>query len=95
MKYGGAVAACGLAQGMDLPASVAPFILRGVTLAGVDSVMCPAPRRQEAWTRLGKDLDLARLDAMTRTATLADVPALGEAILAGQVRGRVVVDVNA
>jgi acrylyl-CoA reductase (NADPH) len=94
-KYGGAVAACGLAQGMDLPASVAPFILRGVTLAGVDSVMCPAPRRQEAWARLGKDLDLARLDTMTRTAKLADVPALGEAILAGQVRGRVVVDVNA
>ena len=94
-KYGGAVAACGLAQGMDLPASVAPFILRGVTLAGVDSVMCPAPRRREAWARLGKDLNLSRLDAMTQRASLADVPALGEAILAGQVRGRVVVDVNA
>jgi acrylyl-CoA reductase (NADPH) len=80
---------------MDLPASVAPFILRGVTLAGVDSVMCPAPRRQEAWARLARDLDLDRLDAMTRTATLKEVPALGEAILAGQVRGRVVVDANA
>jgi acrylyl-CoA reductase (NADPH) len=94
-RYGGAVAACGLAQGMDLPASVAPFILRGVTLAGIDSVMCPAPRRQEAWARLAKDLALSRLDAMTQTATLKEVPALGEAILAGQVRGRIVVDVNA
>jgi acrylyl-CoA reductase (NADPH) len=93
-RYGGTVAACGLAQGLDLPASVAPFILRGITLAGVDSVMCPAPRRNEAWTRLARDLDLGRLDKMTTTATLKDVPGLGEAILAGQVRGRVVVDVN-
>jgi acrylyl-CoA reductase (NADPH) len=94
-KYGGAVAACGLAQGMDLPASVAPFILRGITLAGIDSVMCPAPRRHEAWRRLAKDLDLGLLDKMVQNAKLADVPALGEAILAGEVRGRVVVDVNA
>ena len=94
-RYGGTVTACGLAQGMDLPASVAPFILRGVTLAGIDSVMCPSPRRQEAWDRLARDLDLGLLDRMTQPAKLADVPALGEAILAGQVRGRVVVDVNA
>ena len=93
-RYGGAVAACGLAQGMDLAASVAPFILRGITLAGIDSVMCPAPRRAEAWARLAKDLDLTKLDAMTGHATLADVPALGEAILKGEVRGRIVVDVN-
>jgi acrylyl-CoA reductase (NADPH) len=93
-RYGGAVAACGLAQGMDLPGSMAPFILRGVTLAGIDSVMCPTPRRTEAWKRLAKDLDLDRLDAMTQRAVLGDVPALGVAILDGQVRGRVVVDVN-
>jgi len=93
-RYGGAVAACGLAQGLDLQASVAPFILRGITLVGIDSVMCPAPRREEAWARLAKDLDLGLLDAMTQRAALTDVPALGEAILAGQVRGRVVVDVN-
>jgi acrylyl-CoA reductase (NADPH) len=95
IRYGGAVAACGLAQGMDLPASVAPFILRGVTLAGIDSVMCPAPRRQEAWTRLARELDFGLLDTMTSRAVLKDLPTLGEAILAGQVRGRVVVDVNA
>ena len=94
-RYGGAVTACGLAQGLDLPASVAPFILRGITLVGIDSVMCPAARRNEAWTRLAKDLDLGLLDAMTEHATLNDVPSLGEAILAGRVRGRVVVDVSA
>ena len=94
-RYDGAVAACGLAQGMDLPASVAPFILRGVTLAGVDSVMCPTPRRTDAWARLERDLDLYRLGAMTRKAVLNDIPRLAEEILAGQVRGRVVVDVNA
>ncbi len=93
-RYGGAVTACGLAQGLDLPASVAPFILRGITLAGIESVHCPMPRRIEAWTRLAKDLDLAKLDAMTQNAVLSDVPALAESILAGQVRGRVVVDVN-
>jgi acrylyl-CoA reductase (NADPH) len=93
-RYGGAVAACGLAQGMDLPASVAPFILRGVTLAGVDSVMRPKPDRQEAWARLARDLDLAKLDSMTVKATLDDIPALGAAIVEGRVRGRVLVDVN-
>jgi len=95
IRYGGAVAACGLAQGMDLPGSVAPFILRGVTLAGVDSVMCPAPRREEAWRRLARDLDLGLLDAMTTRASLAYAPALGAAILEGKVRGRAVIDVNA
>ena len=94
-RYGGAVAACGLAQGMDLPGSVAPFILRGVTLCGIDSVMAPKARREEAWTRLARDLDLAKLAAMRRDATLADLPALGAAIVEGQVRGRIVVDVNA
>jgi len=95
IRYGGAVAACGLAQGMDLPGSVAPFILRGVTLAGIDSVMCPTPRRIEAWSRLATELDFGLLDKMTERAVLGDLPALGEAILAGKVRGRVVVDVNA
>ena len=91
-RYGGAVAACGLAQGMDLPGSVAPFILRSVVLAGVDSVMRPTPDRVEAWRRLGTDLDLARLDAMTRTAGLADLPGLAAEILDGKVRGRIVID---
>jgi len=95
IRYGGAVAACGLAQGMDLPGSVAPFILRGVTLAGIDSVMCPTPRRVEAWSRLATELDLGLLDTMTERAVLGDLPRLGEAILEGKVRGRVVVDVNA
>lgn len=94
-RYGGTVAACGLAQGMDLPASVAPFILRGVTLAGIDSVMAPKAKRIEAWSRLAKDLDLGKLDAMTSRAVLKDVPQLGQDILAGKVRGRIVVDVNA
>lgn len=93
-KYGGVVAACGLAQGMDLPGSVAPFILRGVTLAGVDSVMRPRWDRKEAWGRLGEDLDLDKLKAFTQHATLSDVPRLAQDILAGQVRGRVVIDVN-
>lgn len=91
-RYGGAVAACGLAQGMDLPGSVAPFILRGVTLVGIDSVMRPKSDRIEAWGRLAKDLDLARLATMTSHASLTDLPRLAEEILAGQVRGRVVID---
>jgi acrylyl-CoA reductase (NADPH) len=94
-RYGGVVTACGLAQGMDLPGSVAPFILRGVTLAGIDSVMRPKPDREEAWARLARDLDLAKLDAMTSTASLADLPRLGAEIVEGKVRGRIVVDVNA
>jgi len=93
-RYGGVVAACGLAQGMDLPGSVAPFILRGVTLAGVDSVMCPTPRRIEAWRRLATDLDLSRLDAMTRQVGLEAVIPLAADILDGKVRGRIVVDVS-
>ncbi|MFM1990057.1 MAG: hypothetical protein RJA99_3014 [Pseudomonadota bacterium] len=92
-RYRGAVAACGLAQGMDLPASVAPFILRGVRLIGVDSVMCPPADRRVAWSRLAKELDIAKLDAMTTAIGLADaIPAAAE-ILAGKVRGRLVVDV--
>jgi acrylyl-CoA reductase (NADPH) len=93
-KYGGTVAACGLAQGMDLPGSVAPFILRGVTLAGIDSVMAPRDRRIEAWDRLARDLDPALLDSLTVVRPLADAPALAEQILAGQVRGRVVLEVG-
>ncbi|MBK1658331.1 acrylyl-CoA reductase (NADPH) [Paracraurococcus ruber] len=95
VRYGGAVAACGLAQGMDLPASVAPFILRGVALLGVDSVMAPRPLRLEAWSRLAKDLDRDALRAMTTTATLDQVPEIAGRILAGQVRGRVVVEIGA
>jgi acrylyl-CoA reductase (NADPH) len=87
------VTACGLAQGLDLPASVAPFILRGVTLAGIDSVMRPKPDREEAWARLARDLDLGKLDAMTSRAKLDDVPRLGAEIVEGKVRGRVVVDI--
>ncbi|MFN8821630.1 MAG: MDR family oxidoreductase [Betaproteobacteria bacterium] len=94
-RYGGTVAACGLAQGMDLTASVAPFILRGVTLAGVDSVMCPQPRRQQAWQRLAAELDRRKLDAMTREVPLAGALEVAREILAGQVRGRLVVNVNA
>jgi acrylyl-CoA reductase (NADPH) len=93
-RYGGVVAACGLAQGMDLPASVAPFILRSVTLAGVDSVMRPTPERQVAWNRLATDLDFSLLDAMTTRATLKEAPELGRQIIEGKVRGRVVIDVN-
>ena len=93
-KYGGAVAACGLAQGMDLPASVAPFILRGVALLGIDSVMCPKPRRLEAWARLARDLDRDKLAAMTTTIPLEDVVETGRALLDGKVRGRVVVEVG-
>jgi acrylyl-CoA reductase (NADPH) len=92
-RYHGAVAACGLAGGMDLPASVAPFILRGVSLLGIDSVMCPIARRLEAWRRLETDLDRGKLAAMTSEAGLADVIALGERIVAGQVRGRIAVKI--
>jgi acrylyl-CoA reductase (NADPH) len=94
-KYGGAVAACGLAQGLDLPASVAPFILRGVTLAGIDSVMAPKEKREEAWKRLAADLDMKKLEALSFRAKLDDVPKLATEILAGNVRGRAIVDVNA
>lgn len=93
-KYRGTVAACGLAQGMDLPASVAPFILRGVKLIGVDSVMCPMSERQQAWKRLATDLDAKRLDSMIEEIGLADALARAADVLAGKVRGRIVVDVN-
>ena len=94
-SYGGAVAACGLAQGMDFPASVAPFILRGITLYGVDSVMAPIAKRREAWLRLAKDMDLVKLDSLVREISLADAVNAGTDILAGRIRGRVVVNVNA
>ncbi|MET0293488.1 MAG: MDR family oxidoreductase [Phenylobacterium sp.] len=93
-RYGGVVAACGLAGGMDLPGSVAPFILRGVTLAGIDSVMRPKADRVAAWSRLARELDLDKLDAMTSQAALSDLPRLAGEILEGKVRGRVVIDVN-
>ncbi len=94
-KYNATVAACGLAQGMDLTASVAPFILRGVTLAGIDSVYAAMPRRLEAWKYLATELDRARLDKITTSIKLSDAIAQAQLILAGQVRGRLVVDVNA
>ncbi|HUN91066.1 MAG TPA: MDR family oxidoreductase [Burkholderiaceae bacterium] len=93
-RYGGAVAACGLAQGMDLPTSVAPFILRGVSLLGVDSVMAPRPRREAAWKMLADSLDAARLESMTREVGLAGALDAAREIMAGSVRGRIVVDVN-
>jgi acrylyl-CoA reductase (NADPH) len=93
-RYGGVVTACGLAQGMDFPSSVAPFILRGVTLAGIDSVMAPRALREAAWARLAQDLDAAPLERITREVGLAEAIGLGADILAGQVRGRVVVNVN-
>ena len=92
LKYGGTVAACGLAQGLDLPASVAPFILRGVTLAGIDSVQAPMARRLEAWQRLARELPAEVLEANTETVGLGEVAPLASRLLAGQVRGRVVVD---
>ena len=93
-KYGGVVAACGLAQGMDLPASVAPFILRGVTLAGIDSVMRPIEDRIEAWERLADILDPEVFEDISTDIGLSEVIATAEALMAGKVRGRVVVDIN-
>ena len=90
----GAVAACGLAQGMDFPASVAPFILRGICLYGVNSVTVPRPRREIAWQRLARDLDAAKLGAMTHEIGLAEAIPAAQDIVAGHVRGRLVVDVN-
>ena len=95
MKYGASVAAVGLAGGSDLPATVIPFLLRGVNLLGIDSVMRPYDDRVRAWNRLATDLPLDKLHAMIHPATLSDLPELGKAILKGQVKGRVVVDVNA
>lgn len=94
IRYGGAIAACGLAGGMDLPASVAPFILRGVCLYGIDSVMCPLDRRREAWKRLESDLDRQKLAMITREIGLPDVFGVAPEILAGRVRGRIVVKIG-
>ena len=93
-RYGGAVAACGLAGGMDLPAFVAPFILRAVSLLGIDSVMCPPSVRREAWKRLASDLDRGKLQSMTREIDLVEVVDAGRTILEGQVRGRIVVKIR-
>ncbi len=92
IKYRGSVASCGLAGGTKLETTVIPFLLRGVNLLGIDSVMCPVPLRQKAWLRLASDLPMGKLDKMIESATLADLPGLGGQILAGKVRGRVVVD---
>lgn len=94
MKYRGIVTACGLAAGMDFPATVAPFILRGITLVGIDSVMCPRSERQLAWQRLTHDLDLSKLGSMTQEIGLAEAIPMAARLLEGKVRGRVVVDVN-
>jgi acrylyl-CoA reductase (NADPH) len=93
-RYGGVVTACGLAGGMDLPTTVAPFILRGVSLIGIDSVMCPLPPRQEAWRRLETDLDRGKIESMISEIGLGDVLDAGPRILAGDVRGRIVVKVR-
>jgi acrylyl-CoA reductase (NADPH) len=93
-KYRGVVTACGLAGGMDFPATVAPFILRGVTLAGIESVMCPRLERLEAWRRLGSDLDVSKLATISKEVGLTEVLPLAPKLLNGEVRGRVVVDVN-
>jgi acrylyl-CoA reductase (NADPH) len=95
LKYRASVAACGLAGGSDLPATVIPFLLRGVNLLGIDSVMCPPDERIEAWRRLARDLPLDKLEALTETVPLADVPALAPRILKGEVRGRIVIDLAA
>lgn len=93
-RYGGAIAACGLAGGMDLPSTVAPFILRNVALLGVDSVMTPKARRLEAWNRLVQELDLAKLASMTSTIPLDQIMDAGRAIVEGQIKGRVVVEIG-
>ena len=93
-QYGGAVAACGLAQGLDLPTSVAPFILRGVSLLGIESVYLPMARRLQAWERLARDLDVKKLQSMTRTIKLAEVRGAAEDILAGKIRGRLIVEIG-
>ena len=94
-KYGGVVAACGLAQGMDLPGTVAPFILRGVTLAGIDSVMRPIEDRVEAWERIASLLDTSVFEEVANVISLEDVVDTASALISGKVRGRVIVDLNA
>ncbi|CAA9434005.1 MAG: Acryloyl-CoA reductase AcuI/YhdH [uncultured Ramlibacter sp.] len=91
-RYGGAVAACGLAQGMDFPSSVAPFILRGISLLGIDSVMAPMPLREQAWARLARDLHAAKLEAITTEIGLSQAVEQAQRLMAGQVRGRLVVN---
>lgn len=93
-KYRGVVTACGLAGGMDFPATVAPFILRGVTLAGIDSVMCPRAERLEAWRRLGADLDISKLETISTEISLAEAIPAASKLINGEIRGRVIVDVN-
>jgi acrylyl-CoA reductase (NADPH) len=95
LKYNASVAACGLAGGNDLPTTVIPFLLRGVNLLGIDSVMCPKPRREAAWARIVRDLPMDKLDAMTTVVPLGELPDVAEKILKGATRGRVVVDVRA
>jgi len=95
LRYHASVAACGLAGGNDLPATVIPFLLRGVNLLGIDSVMCEQDRRRTAWARLARDLPVDKLDSMTQTVPLMALPALSKNILNGETRGRIVVDVNA
>jgi acrylyl-CoA reductase (NADPH) len=95
LKYNASVAACGLAGGSDVPTSVIPFLLRGVNLLGIDSVMCPKLRREAAWARIARDLPMDKLDAMTSVVPLAELPDLAGQILKGVIRGRVVVDVRA
>jgi acrylyl-CoA reductase (NADPH) len=92
--HGGIIAACGLAQGMDLPASMAPFVLRGLTLRGIDSVYRPFAEREEAWRRLAVDLDLEKLSTVVRVVGLSQVIDAASDLLAGRIRGRIVVDVN-
>src|SRR5271168_1403141 len=94
LKYRASVAACGLTGGSDLPATVIPFLLRGVNLLGIDSVMCPCGARIEAWQRLVRDLPLVRLDRMTETVALSELPGLAPKILGGEIRGRIVVDIS-
>jgi acrylyl-CoA reductase (NADPH) len=94
-RYGGVVAACGLAQGMDLATTVMPFILRGVTLAGIDSVMAPLPKRQRAWERLARDLDPALLESMIQEVTLEQAIGKAQELMDGKLRGRVVVRIGA
>ena len=93
-RYGGVVAACGLAQGLDLPGSVAPFILRGITLAGIDSVMAPLALRQQAWARLARDLDIAKLESMIDEISLEEAVPRARDLMDGKSRGRIVVRID-
>lgn len=95
LKYGGSIASVGLAGGANLPASVVPFLLRGVNILGIDSVLQPYARRVAAWDRIARDMPKAKLEAMISLFGLADLPQLGRDILAGQIKGRAVIDVNA